>query len=85
LELGRVEDDDNLSLQFPTGSVFAIWHAHSSANWGAKEEEARVCSRVKQIRHHEHVQTGYILGVGATPLSLGMASGIGDQHYGMRI
>ena len=53
--------------------------------WRQRKNKARVCSRVKQIGHNEHVQIGYILGVGATPLSLGMASAKGDQHYGMRI
>ena len=39
LELGRVEDDDNLSLQFPTGSVFATRYTHSSANLGGKRKK----------------------------------------------
>lgn len=39
MELGRVEDDDNLSLQFPTGSVFATRYTHSSANLGGKRKK----------------------------------------------
>lgn len=38
--LGRVEDDDNLSLQFPTGSVFGNLALSQQCKLGGKEREA---------------------------------------------